>query len=74
MSTQTLIKCAAIALLAFGLSGCGRRGNLEPPAGAPTTQAPSDQNPIAGGLDRSKAQKPSGISAPNEPFILDPLL
>ncbi len=74
MSTQTLIRCAAIALVAFGLSGCGRRGNLESPPGAPTTQAPSNQNSIAGGLDGSKAQKPAGISAPNEPFILDPLL
>ena len=74
MSTQTLIRCAAIALVALGLGGCGRRGNLEPAQGAPAAQAPSGQNSIAGGLDGAKARKPRGISAPNEPFILDPLL
>ena len=75
MSTQTLSRCAAIALVALGLSGCGRRGNLEPPPGAAATQAPApSQNAISGGLDGSKAQKPQGISPPKEPFILDPLL
>lgn len=72
--SKTLIRCAAVALVAFGLSGCGRRGNLEPPAGAAATPAPSGQSTIAGGLDGAKAQKPQGISPPNEPFILDPLL
>jgi predicted small lipoprotein YifL len=74
LSIQTLTRCAAIALVALGLGGCGRRGSLETPPGAATTQAPASPNAIGGGLDGAKAQKPQGISPPNEPFILDPLL
>jgi hypothetical protein len=75
LSIHALTRCAvlAIALAACGLSGCGRRGNLEPaPGSAPP--APSGQTTVAPGLDGAKAQKSPGISAPNEPFILDPLL
>ncbi len=72
MQPQALIRCAAIALLALGLSGCGRRGNLEPAPGVSTPAAVPDS--VAPGLDGAKARKPAAISAPNEPFILDPLL
>ena len=75
LPTNAFTRCAALALaiLALGLSGCGRRGNLEPePGSAPP--APAGQTTVAPGLDGSKAQKPVGISAPNEHFILDPLL
>ena len=75
LPSHALTRCAALALAlaALGLSGCGRRGNLEPAPGA-AAPAVSGQSTMAPGLDGSKAQKPVGISAPNEPFILDPLL
>ena len=73
LPTHALTRCDALALAILALSGCGRRGNLEPaPGSAPP--AVSGQTTVAPGLDGSKAQKPAGISAPNEPFILDPLL
>jgi predicted small lipoprotein YifL len=74
---HALTRCAAIALslVALGLGGCGRRGNLEPAPGAQAPAAP-EQNAgsMAPGLSGSKGPKSSGISAPKEPFILDPLL
>ena len=75
LPSHALTRCAALALAlaALGLSGCGRRGNLESAPGA-APPAVSGQTTVAPGLDGSKAQKPVGISAPNEPFFLDPLL
>ena len=77
MPTHALTRCAAIALAlaALGLSGCGRRGNLEaPPDAGASAPATTSQSTMAPGLDGAKAKKGSGITAPNEPFILDPLL
>ncbi len=75
VQAQALIRCAAIALLALGLSGCGRRGNLEPAPGAPKPEASEAAvSPTAMGLDGSKAPKSKAFKAPTDPFILDPLL
>ena len=73
LPTHALTRCAALALAILALSGCGRRGNLESAPGAAPPATPG-QSTVAPGLDGSKAQKPVGISAPNEPFFLDPLL
>ena len=55
-----------VLLVAFavllGLSGCGQKGPLEPPPSAATPQAEGQPAP------------PPPPKAPNEPFILDPLL
>ena len=76
MSTHALTRCAvlALAIAALGLSGCGRRGNLEPPPGSEKTPAPANQSAISGGLHGAKGSDAQVITAPNEPFILDPLL
>ena len=75
MPTHALTRCALLALLALGLSGCGRRGNLEaPPAANAPAPTATGQSSVAPGLDGSKAQKASGITAPKDPFFLDPLL
>ncbi|MCB1386817.1 MAG: lipoprotein [Nitratireductor sp.] len=47
-------------VLASGLSGCGRRGPLEPPPGAVVKPAPGEEQPAKTGGDT--------------PFILDPLI
>lgn len=54
-----------IALLAAGLAvaGCGRKGPLEPPPGAPTVEVKKP--------DGSTEKK---VVKPNRPFVLDGLL
>jgi predicted small lipoprotein YifL len=57
---------AGILVAAVGLAACGRRGPLEPPpSAAATTTVPDD----------GKAPPPDpGITKPDRPFVLDPLL
>ena len=76
MPTHALTRCAvlALAIAALGLSGCGRRGNLEPPPGSGRAPAPATQSPVVPGLDGSKGSDAPVITAPKEPFILDMLL
>jgi len=69
--------CGAAALIvALALAACGRYGPLEPPPDASaqatpaaTSAAPSDQT--TSGLAKPKIPP---ITAPNQPFALDPLL
>lgn len=65
--------------MALALAACGRRGALEPPPdpNAPKQQVQSDADdnavvasPIPGGAKK----RPKGITVPNRPFLLDPLL
>jgi predicted small lipoprotein YifL len=57
-----------LTLIAIAASGCGRRGQLEPPP---------DPNAIAKPDDPEHPQvhhKPPRIVPPKTPFVLDPLL
>ncbi|WP_131118219.1 hypothetical protein [Lichenihabitans psoromatis] len=65
------VTVAMAAIVATGLAGCGRRGQLEP-APDPTVQAaaPSDGNSQA--MERRPKRVP--IKPPHESFFLDPLL
>ena len=78
MPTHVLTRCAvlAVAIAALGLSGCGRRGNLEPPPGSGQAPAPAttNQSVIPQGLDGGRGSDAPVITAPKQPFILDPLL
>jgi predicted small lipoprotein YifL len=59
---------ALLALIAIAASGCGRRGQLEPPP---------DPNAIAQPDDPDHPQvhrKPPRIVPPKRDFVLDPLL
>jgi predicted small lipoprotein YifL len=62
---RNLMRAALVGVLIAGvaLSACGRKGGLEPPPGAKTSDA-STGDPVA---DR-QAQKP------DRPFVLDGLL
>jgi predicted small lipoprotein YifL len=60
---------ALVALIAFGVSGCGRRGPLEPPPD-PSAVAKPDDDPAHPQIHR----KPRPIVPPKAPFVLDPLL
>jgi len=62
---------AALLVLAFGVSACGKRGALEPPPKAERT-AEADQA-AAEDAEVIKERK-KGVKGPHEPFILDVLL
>ena len=73
---NTLVKTAALVAIlgacAVSLSGCGRRGRLEPPPD------PSVAQPVAegtSGIDPTKRRRRNvPIEVPKEPFFLDPIL
>lgn len=81
---KILVGVAAVVVL----SGCGRRGPLEPPPGSPPQPRPAQAEPVKaqppgspGGLFRNTASKPEEPEAKptNAPkrsttFVLDPLL
>jgi hypothetical protein len=71
-----------LALLALGLAGCGRRGDLDPPPGVPASQVEPLQlktiNPMAGD-PAQPGHKPiqessSSTAMDGKTFILDPLV
>lgn len=64
---------ALAAFVALGLSDCGRIGPLEPP---PEANAPPKPAPTAAESALNPQVKPKipPITAPKQPFILDPLL
>ncbi len=57
-----------LTLVGMVLSGCGRKGPLDPPPGAPGPE-PATQSQPAGSAPASQAQ-----SAPNKRIFLDGLL
>ena len=61
-----------VAASVLALSGCGRRGDLEPPPDGSAVQATKPADPAEGGLQVRKSNPP--ISPPHTPFLLDPLL
>jgi predicted small lipoprotein YifL len=61
---------ALVAALALGVSGCGRRGALEPP---PDPSAVQKSTTSSNGEPAGR-QKIPPITAPKKPFVLDPLL
>ena len=61
----------AMGVIALLPAGCGRRGGLEPPP-APRLAAP--EAPADPGLAAIRRPKHAPIVAPDQPFVLDPLL
>jgi predicted small lipoprotein YifL len=62
---------AALAALAFAVSGCGRGGPLEPPPDASAVAKPAE-SATNENLQVHKSNPP--ITPPKTPFVLDPLL
>jgi predicted small lipoprotein YifL len=82
-----ILRAAIIVTAALSLLGCGRRGPLEPPPGAPATNAPLTGVPDAVSLPKNTEMvpidaesapavnpAPPPAKAPARPFPLDPLL
>lgn len=71
-------------VIALGLAGCGRKGPLEPPPGAVNAKAnpleekeeadASAPRPLIPSIQPVGSKKAKRIQAPQQPFILDPLL
>lgn len=59
---KKLVLTSMLALLAAGLSGCGRKGALEAPPSAQLSE------------NASKAEKDAARTKPDNPFILDGLI
>lgn len=68
---RALAALIVAVLLAAPLGGCGRRGGLEAPPDPAVPTAGADTASPQAGLKRPKREP---IKAPNDPFILDPLL
>jgi predicted small lipoprotein YifL len=62
---------AALAALAFAVSGCGRAGPLEPPPDASAVAKPAES---ATNENLQVHNKNPPITPPKTPFVLDPLL
>jgi predicted small lipoprotein YifL len=58
--SRALILVLSLTLATLGLSACGKRGTLEPPAAAP--------------VEKSASIEPKTNEKPHRPFILDGLL
>lgn len=65
---------AAVLVLCLGalLAGCGRRGRLEPPPTPESIAAAEKAKDSKTGIHKRVPNPP--IRAPNQPFILDPIL
>jgi predicted small lipoprotein YifL len=75
-SLQPARRIAIVAVIAVAAAGCGRIGPLEPPPDAETAAKPSS-SATEGSMEAISPQvKPKipPITAPNQTFILDPLL
>jgi predicted small lipoprotein YifL len=70
--TRTL---GLIALAALALAGCGRRGDLEAPPGAPRAAEGETERQIGAGnpIDGVPVRR-DRIVPPRDPFILDKIL
>ena len=81
IQTQQFVLAAAV-MSALVLGGCGRRGPLEPHPDAPPEQRTRAQQAAQDGqaqppriaVGGSRRTLSSPIAAPDQPFILDPLL
>jgi predicted small lipoprotein YifL len=64
-----------IALAGLTLAGCGRRGDLEPPPGAPrATEGETERQIGAGNPIDGVPVRRDKIVPPRDPFILDKIL
>ena len=59
----------SVAACVLALSGCGRRGDLEPPPDPAAVQTPAPQK-----TDLSLHRTQRKIEPPKKDFVLDPLL
>lgn len=69
--SRLFVLAPLLAVLALGLSACGRRGPLEIPGGASQPEQSQSSNVYS---PTRASDKPKVIVPSKEPFILDPIL
>ena len=74
VSSKPALRTVVAALVALGLTACGRIGPLEPPPDANAPAKPAATTPEAAASPAIGKPKIPPIVPPNQPFILDPLL
>jgi hypothetical protein len=67
---RRVLPLALLVALSLGVSGCGRRGDPEPPPDPSAVQKPVNDD----GGDLQVHKKIVPIKPPKTPFVLDPLL
>jgi predicted small lipoprotein YifL len=73
-SSGRIAAIGAALVLAFGLTGCGRKGGLDPPPAAAIAQpGPGQQAPQSARVD-AQGHPVAPATKRNEPFFLDWLL
>ena len=66
---------AVVALAGLALTGCGRRGDLEAPPGAPSNAVQAEDDRIGSDIiDGAPPVRRGKIVPPRGPFILDKIL
>jgi predicted small lipoprotein YifL len=74
---RTSCALGALVISSLALSGCGRRGDLEAPAGSTAPVAQTKVDPLADSRTRIDASAPptrANVVPPRQPFILDSIL
>jgi len=71
MRTKHFALTAALLVLAFGMTACGKRGPLEPPPRADKT---AHVERAAGESGKVIEEREQDVKGSHEPFILDVLL
>ena len=74
VSSKPALRTVVAALVALGLTACGRIGPLEPPPDANAPAKPAATTPEAAASPAIGKPKIPPIVPPKQPFILDPLL
>jgi predicted small lipoprotein YifL len=71
MRKKHVALCAALLVLAFSVTACGKRGPLEPPPD-PAKTAKADR--VSGEGGEVIEERKEDVKEPHDPFILDALL
>ena len=71
--SSSAVRAAVLVLIVgMGLGACGRRGRLEPPPTPESIAAAEKAKDNKTGIHKRAPNPP--IRAPNQPFVLDPIL
>ncbi len=73
MTTYSRLAIIIFGLATLALAGCGRRGPLEPATGADPASKPVTRT-TRGPDGTTSSTLLRGVTAPKQPFFLDPLL
>jgi predicted small lipoprotein YifL len=76
VTASPFLRLALVGVLALSISGCGRKGALDPPPRASAQQAPGQEpgQPGQAGLTEDEYGNPVVSQGRKKPFLLDAIL